>query len=219
MTRFDSTTFAVIGRKIAGSKEQGSSRLAWPPQDEMMCAAATGQHPDTRSVGRMEFKVRIVDPVQADEMVAAASPTRNTARTVFIVVNGFCGVLPSDGQRLARQDLITDVSETVSTTDVVNLQSGDKISKVPVVFCRLVPKNSVSGICHHASLGVPDASHLLLNDRWLDDGIFGAMGDQHRLSHLWQKVIIVERPREQSLADKRRNRNVIPQRPVAVFGC
>jgi hypothetical protein len=66
------------------------------------------------------------------------------------------------------------------------LQSNDKLMQAPVVGCHLVPETSVSGIRHHSNLSVPDASHLLLNDRRSDNGIIGAMCNQYRLSNFRQ---------------------------------
>jgi hypothetical protein len=51
----------------------------------------------------------------------------------------------------------------------------------------------VSGVGHHADVGVSDASLVHVDDGWVDDGVLCTMRDQRRLADRRQEIVIVDR--------------------------
>jgi hypothetical protein len=75
----------------------------------------------------------------------------------------------------------------------------------------------VPHIRHHLHPSVSQAGSVLIDDRWFDNRVLRAMRDQDRLPKYWQKIIIVERAREERLTNVGWNRQAIRQHEVQVL--
>src|SRR5688500_15912209 len=84
---------------------------------------------------------------------------------------------------------------------------------------RVVPERRMSRRRYDVHLGVADQIAVLLDRFHADDGVAGAMRDQHRPADRRQQVVVVESAGEEALPDEWRYRGRVAEHAVELRGC